>query len=169
MAAVNLGYVTGDADLIVNGTAGVPTRDDDLDYDGRSTTEYPLLARAAISIGRPDLIDRFIRSIAATAPLAVTTRELLVGYRAAGRGQHEEAVRALRAAGDQLASWGFEPEAAHAYQALIASELALGQEAAALARVDAVRVVWTKLGAALPLARLTRLLGDRTTSTQTSS
>ncbi len=158
MGLINLGYVLGDADLIERGVAGVPTRDDDLDFDGRMTTEYPTIARAAVSIGRPDLLDRFVRSIAATAPLACTTRELLVGYRAAGAGEHEEAVEALRAAGDQLAAWGFLPEATHAQQHLLESELAIGRKADAMARVEPIRATWMALGAALPAARLDRIL-----------
>jgi hypothetical protein len=158
LGQVNLGYALGDADLIVSGVAGVLTRDDDLDFDGRTATEYPTIARAAVAIERPELLDRFIRSVAASAPLARTTRQLLVGYRAAGAGDHDQAVAALRPCADQLAAWGFAPEAAHASQQLLESELALGLESDALARVDGIRATWRALGAALPLARLGRVV-----------
>jgi hypothetical protein len=147
LVAVALGGLERDPARVIAALPGIPTIDEDHDFDGRYATEYPNVARAVLAVSRPDLLDRFIASVASTAPLARTTRTVLEGYRAAGLGHHAEAVAALRSAGDQLAAWGFEPEAAHARQWQAASEIALGHPAVAIALLEAVRPVWQRLGA----------------------
>jgi tetratricopeptide (TPR) repeat protein len=152
------GALLHDAPRVVAAVAMIPTVEGDRDFDGRYATEYPILARAVLAVGQPELLERFTGSIAAQAPLARATRRLLEGYLAAGLGRHDEAAEAFRSAGDQLAEWGFVPEATHARHWLAAAELALGRKATAVAILAAARRVWQELGAVPALRDCDRLM-----------